>query len=63
MWKKKTWQKILSLAIIFSIIGTLANMGVISIDDGNIDFVLKQLMYIGCIIVAVCAINYNKIKK
>jgi hypothetical protein len=60
--KRKKWVILLNIAILFCIIGALANFGLIFSNNDTISNVFKQLMYIGCIIISICAINYNKIK-
>lgn len=61
-WDKKKVIKILDIAIVFCVVGCITSYGVIVVKNHYIKLIFKQLMHIGTIIVAICAINYNKIK-
>ncbi len=61
--RRKKWIIILDVAIVFSLIGILANLEIISSNNEVLRFILKQLMYVGCFVISICAINYNRIKR
>lgn len=61
--RRKKWIIILDVAIVFSLIGILANLEIISSSNEILRFILKQLMYVGCVVISICAINFNRIKR
>lgn len=61
--RRKKWRILLNVAIAFSFLGALANLGIISSSNEVLRLILKQLMYVGCVVISICAINFNRIRK
>ena len=61
--RRKKWRILLNVAIAFSCLGALANLGIISSSNEVLRLILKQLMYVGCVVISICAINFNRIRK
>ena len=61
--RRKKWIIILDVAIVFSLIGILANLGILSSSNEVLRFILKQFMYVGCVVISICAIIFNRIKQ
>lgn len=61
--RRKKWRILLNVAIAFSFLGALVNLGIISSSNEVLRLILKQLMYVGCVVISICAINFNRIRK